>query len=76
MNRRRFIGTCASSLVVASLNVVAQQKAKIFRIGVIDPFPASDPVNVLMQRILADIGYVEGKSIAIEWRYAETAFCG
>jgi len=74
MNRRRFIGTCASSLVVASLNVVAEQKAKIFRIGVIDPFPASDPVNVLMQRILADIGYVEGKSIAIEWRYAETPF--
>jgi len=73
MNRRRFIGTVAGGLVVASLDVVAQQKAKMFRIAVIDPFPVSDPVNVLIRRILADMGYVEGKSIVIEWRKAEPA---
>ena len=44
----------------------------MFRIGVMDPFPASDPVNtILIRRCLADAGYVEGKSIAIEWRYAD-----
>jgi putative ABC transport system substrate-binding protein len=73
MNRRRFIGTVAGGLVVASLDVVAQQNAKMFRIGVIDPFPVSDPVNVLIRRLLADMGYVEGKSIVIEWRKAEPA---
>ena len=72
MNRRRFIGTVAGGLVVVPLDVVAQQVAKVFRIGVMDPFPASDPVNtILIRRCLADAGYVEGKSIAIEWRYAE-----
>ena len=70
MNRRRFIGTVAGGLVVAPLDIVAQQMAKMFRIGVMDP--TSDPDNILIiRRILADIGYVEGKSIAIEWRSTE-----
>ena len=73
MNRRRFISTVAGGLVVASLDVVAQPMAKIFRIAVIDPFPPSDPVNMLIRRILADLGHVEGKSIAIEWRNVEPA---
>jgi putative ABC transport system substrate-binding protein len=73
MNRRRFISTVAGGLVVASLDVVAQQMAKMFRVAVIDPFPASDPVNMLIRRILGDLGYVEGKSIAIEWRNVEPA---
>ena len=71
MNRRRFIGTVAGGLVVASFGVVAQQKAKMFRIVVMDPFPVSDPVNVIIRRNLADLGYVEGKSIVIEWRKAD-----
>jgi putative ABC transport system substrate-binding protein len=73
MNRRRFISTVAGSLVVASLDVVAQQKAKMFRIAVIDPFHASDPTNMLIRRTLGDLGYVEGKNIAIEWRNVEPA---
>jgi len=71
MNRRRFIGTAAGSVVVASVDVVAQQMAKMFRICVIDLFPASDPVNMGIRRILGDLGYVEGKSIVIEWRNVE-----
>jgi putative tryptophan/tyrosine transport system substrate-binding protein len=71
MNRRCFIGMVAG--IVASREVVAQQKGNIFRICVIDPFPVSDPVNVLIRRILADLGYVEGKSIVIEWREAAPA---
>ena len=72
MNRRRFISTVAGALVVAPLDVAAQM-ARMFRIAVIDPFPASDPWNMLIRRILADLGYVEGKSIAIEWRNVEPA---
>jgi putative tryptophan/tyrosine transport system substrate-binding protein len=71
MDRRRFIGTVASGLVIAPLGVVAQHMARMFRIGVLEPFPASDPVNMLIRQSLADAGYVEGKNIAIEWRYAE-----
>ena len=35
--------------------------------------PASDPVNMLIRQILGDLGYVEGKSIVIEWRNVEPA---
>jgi putative tryptophan/tyrosine transport system substrate-binding protein len=73
MNRRRLISAVAGGFVVASLDVAAQQMARMFRIAVIDPFPASDPVNTLIRRILGDLGYVEGKSIAIEWRNVEPA---
>ena len=73
IDRRRFIGTGVGGFVIASLQVVAQPMAKMFRIAIIDPFPVSDPVNVLMRRILADLGYVDGKSVAIEWLSAETA---
>jgi putative ABC transport system substrate-binding protein len=71
MNRRRLISAVAGGLVAASLDVAAQQMARMFRIAVIDPFPASDPVNMGIRRTLADLGYVEGKSIAIEFRYVE-----
>ena len=73
INRRRFISKLAGGVVVASLDVVAQPMAKMFRIAVIHPFPPSDPVNMLIRRKVADLGYVEGKSIAIEWRNVEPA---
>jgi hypothetical protein len=57
MNRRRFIGTVAGGLVVAPLDVVAQQMAKMFRIGVMDPFPASDPVNTILHDHLRAWGH-------------------
>jgi putative ABC transport system substrate-binding protein len=68
MDRRAFIGVVAGGLAVAAVDAVSQKMAKMFRIGVIDPFPASDPVNLLIRQILGDLGYVEGKNIAIEWR--------
>jgi putative ABC transport system substrate-binding protein len=71
MDRRAFIGAVAGGLAVAAVDAVAQKMAKMFRIAVIDPFPASDPVNMLIRRILGELGYVEGKSIAIEWRNFE-----
>jgi len=71
MNRRRFISTVAGGLAVAAIDAVAQKMARMFRIVVIDPFPVSDPVNTLMRQILGDLGYIEGKSIAIEWRNFE-----
>jgi len=71
VDRRVFIGAIAGGFAVAAAAAVAQKTAKMFRIVVIDPFPASDPVNMLIRRILGDLGYVEGKSIAIEWRNFE-----
>ncbi len=51
----------------------AQQPARIPRIGILIPFSASvisARVEAFRQR-LRELGYVEGKNIFIEYRYAE-----
>jgi putative tryptophan/tyrosine transport system substrate-binding protein len=51
----------------------AQQPAKVPRIGflyAVSPSSVSDRVEAFRQG-LRDLGYVEGKNIVIEWRYAE-----
>src|SRR5262252_9379594 len=57
----------------------AQQPAgKIPRIAFLTPISASDPQNALrlnaFRQGLRDLGYVEGKNINIEYRYAEGRF--
>ena len=51
----------------------AQQPAKIPRIGFLSPsFPSTNPARrEALRQGLRELGYVEGKNIVIEWRYAE-----
>ena len=73
MKRREFITFLGGAAVAWPLAVRAQQSAKIPRIG----FLGSDTASQLAIRVgalregLRDFGYVEGKNIVIEFRYAE-----
>lgn len=51
----------------------AQQSKKIPRIGFLNAlFPTTNPARIeAFRQGLRDVGYVEGKNIAIEYRYAE-----
>src|SRR4029077_11077782 len=51
----------------------AQQPGKIFRIGYLDPSNASGNATLLkaFHRELTKLGWVEGKNITIEYRFAE-----
>ena len=49
----------------------AQQQAKVPKIGFLGARPAQPPGSELFRRELRALGYVEGKNIAIEYRYAE-----
>ena len=63
-----------SSLLFAVCNSIqAQQSAKIPRIGVLVTAPAANatPRIQALQQGLHELGYYEGKSIFIEYRYAE-----
>ena len=63
------------ALTLASLTVPlageAQQAGKIPRIGVLQVWSSTDPMVELIRQSLREVGYVEGQTIAIEFRLAE-----
>jgi len=70
MRRREFI-TLAGGAAVWPFATLAQPKS-IPRLGVLlYSNPQSDPQMAAIRRGLSDLGYVEGRSIVIEYRYAE-----
>jgi putative ABC transport system substrate-binding protein len=71
MNRRSFIGTLAGGLLAAPLAAEAQRAGKVWRVAVLTgglPRSAA-PVRALEQR-LAELGYVEGRNLAIDFQSA------
>jgi putative tryptophan/tyrosine transport system substrate-binding protein len=72
MQRRDFLGIL-SAAVAWPLAARAQQTVKIPRIGILSPFTASDtaPWHQAFLRGLSDLGWADGKNIAIEYRYSD-----
>ena len=69
--RRHFAATvtAVAVLVASPLTALAQPAAKVYRIGVLGGENTS-PWNGLRQG-LREHGYVEGRNVAIEWRWSE-----
>ena len=74
MRRRDFIAGIAGSAATWPLAVRAQQSAKVPRIGFLRLGPMSSNAGRVkaLQTGLRELGYVEGKNIAIEFRWPET----
>jgi putative ABC transport system substrate-binding protein len=76
MRRRDFIAGMVGSVAAWPLAAGAAQSANVPRIGFLRFGRASSPTNVVrveaLRRGLRELGYVEGKNIAIEFRWAET----
>jgi len=68
--RRSFMGCVAGSVVAVPLAAFAQQRKDVPRIGVLGNTVGS-PNYAAFVRALRDLGYVEGRNIAFEWRWAE-----
>jgi putative ABC transport system substrate-binding protein len=71
MNRRTAIQRLASLFLTSASLARAQQPGKIFRIGMLRGGSPPDPFVEVFRQGLRDLGYVEGKNILIEYRYAE-----
>ena len=71
MRRRFFLILIISSLLGAATNRAAP--ADVPRIGFLTPMPESWPDREGFRQGLRELGYIEGKTILIEWRYADTA---
>jgi putative ABC transport system substrate-binding protein len=63
----------AALLLALSFPVQAQQAGKIFRIGFLDSSTASSMAGLLeaFRQELSKLGWIEGKTITIEYRFAE-----
>jgi len=75
MERRTFMAMLTGSIVAAPLASKAQQAAKVARIGYLSPNLAADPrLQEAFGQGLRDLGYVEGRTVVIEYRDAEGKF--
>src|SRR4051794_40202777 len=73
MDRRTFTTLVAGTCLLQSLAVRAQQTGKAFKVGLLAPFtePTSGRIDVEELRLaLRDLGWVEGKNLVIEIRWA------
>ena len=79
MNRRDALLVLASVTLVAPCRLFAQERSKIRRIGFLALRSRStsanpDPYYDAFLQGMREHGYVEGKNLAIEWRFADGKF--
>jgi putative ABC transport system substrate-binding protein len=68
-NRREFVGSVAGCLLVAPFATTAQQPARTPRIGILGNTEGSAWDG--FRRGLRDLGYVEGRTLLVDWRWAD-----
>ena len=69
IDRRTFIGTFASGLLVSPYATFAQRPTKLYRVGVLGGSDGA-PWQAFAQG-LRELGYVDGRNVKLEWRWAE-----
>src|SRR6188768_4065074 len=72
MRKKTIFSIMTTALLATATVATAQQPARIPRIGFLgsDPMAVSARIEALRQG-LRELGYIEGKNILIEYRYAE-----
>jgi putative ABC transport system substrate-binding protein len=74
VRRREFISLIGGAAATWPLAARAQQFGKIPRVGVLVSLSAPHPFTEAFRSGLRDLGYIDGRNIAIEWRYADALF--
>ena len=73
--RKNIVRLALSAMLFALCSFAdAQQTGKIFRIGFLDPSTASGSAVLVeaFRQELSKLGWIEGKNITIEYRFAES----
>src|SRR5713226_1937505 len=71
ISRRAFISTMAGGLLAAPLAAEAQPTGKVYRIGYLSIASGPSPRTEALRQGLRELGYIEGKNITIEYRFAQ-----
>src|SRR5450755_3988738 len=74
-NRRRLVAALGAGSLVVSFGSLAQTPGKVWRVGFLTlrSRPDSFDANVFgaFRAGMRELGYVEGKNLVIEWRFAD-----
>ncbi len=78
MERRRFIAMIAGGLLAAPFAAEAQQAGPLPRVGLITPLSESAARSRIEAFSLAlrELGYIEGRTVALEYRYLDGRYEG
>ncbi len=69
-HRRRFLGALSAVLALAPIQLRAQPQGKVYRIGYLSLRAGMAANDEAFVRALRDLGYVVGRDIAVEYRWA------
>jgi putative ABC transport system substrate-binding protein len=73
VDRRRFLLTSLASALAAPLAAAAQQAGKVYRVGYLGnfpPTPSTAPIVSAFTDGLREHGYVDGRNLKLEYRWA------
>jgi putative tryptophan/tyrosine transport system substrate-binding protein len=75
MKRREFILGLGGAAAAWPLAARAQQRGKVYRIGILEPIPAARNASNLdrLRKGLRDLGYLEGRGKAAILRFTMTS---
>jgi putative ABC transport system substrate-binding protein len=72
--RRRLVIALGAGALTVSFGAFAQQQGKVWRVGFLAPPSRPDSIEAhffgAFPRAMRELGYVEGKNLLIEWRFA------
>jgi putative ABC transport system substrate-binding protein len=71
MDRRAFLAGTGAVLLAAPLAAEAQQARKVPHVGVLQAGAPPEPLVEAFREGLRDLGYVEGRDIVLDYRWAE-----
>jgi ABC-type uncharacterized transport system substrate-binding protein len=74
--RRELLIAFGASALVVPLRSFAQQQGRVWRVGFLSLYSASEDVQntATLLKTLRELGYIEGKNLVVEWRFAEGSF--
>jgi len=77
-NRRKLVMALGAGALAVPFTTFSQQQGKVWRVGFLSLRSRPDSLDSDMfgafPRGMRDMGYVEGKNLEIQWRYAEGKF--
>jgi putative ABC transport system substrate-binding protein len=75
-NRRKLVIALGAGALTAPFGSFAQQQGKVWRVGYLGPTSPAKNVSQLeaFRAGLRDLGYIEGKNLVIEFRWAEEKY--